>query len=54
VPVQDILCLGNEARMNRPGTTRGNWAWRLEPGQLTDADAGRLRAAAAATGRAPR
>jgi len=54
VPAQDVLCLGNEARMNRPGTTRGNWAWRLEPGQLTDADAARLRAAAAATGRAPR
>jgi 4-alpha-glucanotransferase len=54
LPVQDVLGLGNEARMNRPGTTRGNWTWRLEPGQLTDADAARLRAAAAACGRAGR
>ena len=53
-PLQDVLNLGKEARMNRPGTTRGNWAWRLEPGQLTDADAARLRAAATAAGRAPR
>jgi 4-alpha-glucanotransferase len=52
VPAQDVLGLGSEARMNRPGTTRGNWTWRLEPGQLTDADARRLRAAAAACGRA--
>ena len=35
VPVQDVLGLGNEARMNRPGTTGGNWSWRLEAGQLT-------------------
>jgi 4-alpha-glucanotransferase len=54
LPVQDVLGLGNEARMNRPGTTRGNWTWRLDPGQLTDADAARLRAAAAACGRAGR
>ena len=47
VPVQDVLGLGSEARMNRPGTTRGNWSWRLEVGQLTGAHAARLRAAAA-------
>lgn len=35
VPVQDILGLGMEARMNTPATTSGNWAWRLAPGQLT-------------------
>ena len=54
VQAQDLLALGNEARMNRPGTTQGNWSWRLEPGQLTAADAKRLRAAAAATGRVGR
>jgi 4-alpha-glucanotransferase len=32
---QDILGLGSEARMNRPGEIGGNWTWRLEPGQLT-------------------
>lgn len=31
-PVQDILNLGDEAVMNRPGTLEGNWVWRLEPG----------------------
>ena len=35
VPVQDLLGLGSEARMNRPGTASGNWRWRLLPGQLT-------------------
>ena len=30
VPMQDLLGLGSEARMNRPGTTEGNWAWRLD------------------------
>ncbi len=34
-PVQDLLGLGSQARMNTPGTTGGNWHWRLEPGQLT-------------------
>ncbi|HET7220564.1 MAG TPA: 4-alpha-glucanotransferase [Vicinamibacterales bacterium] len=36
VPAQDLLGLGSEARMNRPGTLRGNWRWRLRPGQLTE------------------
>ena len=35
VPAQDLLGLGSEARMNRPGTASGNWRWRLRPGQLT-------------------
>ena len=43
VPAQDVLGLGSEARMNRPGTTGGNWSWRLEPGALTPALAARLR-----------
>jgi 4-alpha-glucanotransferase len=51
VPVQDVLGLGSEARMNRPGEVGGNWRWRLEPGQLTSAHAARLRAAAEASGR---
>ncbi len=28
-PAQDVLRLGSEARMNTPGTSRGNWMWRL-------------------------
>ncbi|HSE83249.1 MAG TPA: 4-alpha-glucanotransferase [Thermodesulfobacteriota bacterium] len=34
-PMQDILGLGEEARMNLPGTTNGNWEWRLLPNQIT-------------------
>lgn len=33
IPVQDLLSLGSGARMNRPGTTEGNWQWRLQPGE---------------------
>jgi 4-alpha-glucanotransferase len=35
VPMQDILGLEEEARMNKPATKRGNWRWRLLPEQLT-------------------
>jgi 4-alpha-glucanotransferase len=51
VPIQDILGLGSDARMNRPGEIGGNWTWRLEPGQLTAAHASRLRAAGERAGR---
>ena len=53
-PAQDVLGLGDEARMNRPGTTVGNWRWRLEQGQLTGELAARLRAATERSGRLPR
>jgi 4-alpha-glucanotransferase len=43
-PLQDVLDLGNEARMNLPGTEHGNWQWRYAPDQLTSALAERLRA----------
>jgi 4-alpha-glucanotransferase len=29
--MQDVLSLGNEARMNTPGVANGNWAWRVGP-----------------------
>jgi len=51
VPAQDVLGLGSEARMNRPGVTKGNWSWRLEPGSLTPALARRLRRLAEQHGR---
>jgi 4-alpha-glucanotransferase len=41
-PVQDLLGLGTRARMNMPGTTRGNWRWRLRPGELDETVAARL------------
>jgi 4-alpha-glucanotransferase len=42
-PMQDILGLGKEARMNRPATTEGNWRWRLSPELLTPSLAEKLR-----------
>jgi 4-alpha-glucanotransferase len=44
VPVQDLLGLGSEARMNTPGTTNDNWSFRLKPEELTEAIAAKLRA----------
>lgn len=41
-PMQDILGLGQEARMNRPATRKGNWQWRLFPEQLTPSLARKL------------
>ena len=41
-PLQDVLGLGIEARMNRPSTARGNWEWRLLPEQPDPAAADML------------
>jgi 4-alpha-glucanotransferase len=46
IPIQDILGLGNDSRMNMPGTEGKNWRWRLTPGQVTPAVATELRAMA--------
>src|SRR5690606_16013489 len=35
IPVQDLLGLGTEARMNIPAMPTGNWRWRLDPALLT-------------------
>ena len=43
VPLQDVLGLGSEARMNLPGRPGGNWRWRFGPGALTDEVQQRLR-----------
>jgi 4-alpha-glucanotransferase len=45
VQAQDVLGLGGEARMNRPGRAAGNWRWQLAAGALTPALARRLRRA---------
>lgn len=34
LPMQDILSLGSEARLNSPGKPEGNWRWRLTQGEL--------------------
>jgi 4-alpha-glucanotransferase len=51
VPVQDILNLGSDARMNRPGAKSDNWSWRVQPGALTAEDARQMRRLAEITGR---
>ncbi|MEA2236313.1 MAG: 4-alpha-glucanotransferase [Thermoanaerobaculia bacterium] len=51
VPAQDILSLGNEARMNLPGEEKDNWSWRLADGALTEELADKLRALAEISGR---
>lgn len=52
VPAQDLLVLGDEARMNTPSTTAGNWQWRLAPGCLTSELATELRTLAQESQRA--
>ena len=39
VPLQDVLSLGAEARMNVPGVAEGNWRWQAGPGSLEEAGA---------------
>ena len=40
IPMQDILCLGADARMNTPNTLGGtNWGWRIKPNGLTKENA---------------
>jgi 4-alpha-glucanotransferase len=53
IPVQDLLGLGSEARMNRPGSDLDNWSFRLAPGVLTPALADRLRELTEIYGRRP-
>lgn len=35
IPLQDILCLDNDARMNVPGTVGDNWQWRFPEGCIS-------------------
>jgi len=43
VPLQDVLGLGSEARMNLPGKVSGNWKWRYRPGAINSELSARLR-----------
>jgi malto-oligosyltrehalose synthase/4-alpha-glucanotransferase len=43
VPLQDLLGLDGSCRMNMPSSGEGNWSWRLQPGQLTNAIEIKLR-----------
>jgi 4-alpha-glucanotransferase len=53
LPLQDLLGLDAQSRMNQPATTHGNWTWRLQPGQLSDRLAADLRELTWLTGRIP-
>jgi 4-alpha-glucanotransferase len=52
LPMQDILGLGSEARMNTPGTLDGNWGWRMAKGALEESRARQLQRWLQASGRA--
>lgn len=52
VPLQDVLSLGSEARMNVPGTVENNWTWRFTRKQLTPAITRRLAEMTTLYGRA--
>lgn len=52
IPIQDLLGLGEEARLNKPATTEGNWQWRLTPDQLSPALAEYLKGITEIYGRA--
>jgi len=43
VPLQDVIGIGSEARMNLPASEAGNWIWRFRPEALNEDMAGRLR-----------
>jgi 4-alpha-glucanotransferase len=54
IPMQDVLGLGAEARMNIPSLDKGNWGWRLAPGQFTPELVTKLANLAAVTDRLPK
>jgi 4-alpha-glucanotransferase len=51
IPLQDVLGLGSEARMNLPASESGNWTWRVKPDVMTSDAAARLRELTEASGR---
>jgi 4-alpha-glucanotransferase len=53
-PMQDVLGLGSDARMNVPGLAEGNWGWRYTADVLTADLKEQLKTITAAFGRSPR
>jgi len=53
LPLQDVLGLGSQARMNLPNSTQGNWTWRFSEQALTEAHSDRLRDMTGTYGRIP-
>jgi 4-alpha-glucanotransferase len=53
VPLQDVLSLGTDARMNLPGRAAGNWGWRYQPHQIEPHIVERLKEVTLLYGRDP-
>jgi 4-alpha-glucanotransferase len=53
IPLQDVLGLGSEARMNTPSQSAGNWKWRFSPGQFSTELIAKLAHLAEVTDRLP-
>jgi 4-alpha-glucanotransferase len=51
IPLQDVLGIGEEGRMNRPATADGNWRWRFLPGRADSSLAQKLAGMTALYGR---
>ena len=51
-PLQDLLNLGKEARMNQPGSAQGNWRWRVTNEMLSGSALESLRTLTQASARA--
>ena len=54
IPLQDLLGLGTEGRMNLPNSTEDNWSWRFAKEDLTDIHGERLRDLTETYGRTPK
>jgi 4-alpha-glucanotransferase len=51
IPMQDLLGLGKEARMNTPSVSVGNWSWRVRKEEYSDELAQTLRTMSVKNGR---
>ncbi len=54
IPMQDVLGLGSDCRMNTPSSDKGNWRWRVEESQLRVDLAGKLALLADVSDRLPK
>ncbi len=54
IPLQDVLGLGSEARMNTPSLDNGNWCWRFDESQLNSDIANKLAQLAEVSDRLPK
>ncbi len=54
IPLQDVLGLGSEARMNTPSLDGGNWQWRFQQSQLDGEIAAKLALLAEVSDRLPK